>query len=311
MDIDRLDLNLLRVLDVLLEERHVTRAAARLALTQPAVSAALARLRASFNDALLVRGRGGLIATPRALELAPRVRTLMNEAGALLARPARFDAPQARRRFTLAATDYVQTLLEPWIARLMTSAPGVDIALIAPDAVRQVARMERGEIDLAILNLQRTPDGLRSRRVLVERFVVIGRRDHPALKHKLTLDTFCALEHVLVSPLGASFSGPTDEALAAIGRERRVRLSVQGFAPVVELVAASNLIAVYPERLARRAAPRLKIVAPPLAIAEFAMVAAWHERAQRDPAHQWLRDAVHAALAGDDPGKPRRKLGAP
>jgi len=311
MDIDRLDLNLLRVLDMLLEERHVTRAAARLALTQPAVSAALARLRASFGDELLVRGRGGLVATARALELAPRVRALMNEAGTLLARPARFDALHARRRFTLATTDYVQTLLEPWIAWLMTTAPGVDIALIAPDTERQVARMERGEIDLVILNLQRAPDGLRSRQVLAESFVVIGRRDHPALRRKLTLDTFCALEHVLVSPRGASFSGPTDEALAAIGRARRVRLSVQGFAPVVDLLAASNLIAVYPERLAHRAAARLKVVAPPLAIPAFTMVAAWHERAQRDPAHQWLRDAVHAALAGENSFDRRRKLDAP
>jgi len=310
MDINRLDLNLLRALDVLLEERHVTRAAARLALTQPAVSAALARLRASFGDALLVRGSAGLTPTPRALELAPRVRALMNEAGALLAHPARFDALHAVRRFTLATTDYVQILLEPWTAGLMKSAPGVDLALVAPDTERQVTRMERGEIDLAVLNLQRTPVGLRSRQVLAEHFVVIGRHDHPALKRGLTLDAFCTLEHVLVSPRGGSFSGPTDEALAAIGRARRVRVSVQGFAPVIDLVAGSDLIAVYPERLARRAAPRLRIVAPPLAIPGFTMVAAWHERAQRDPAHQWLRDAVHAALSGEKATDRRRKLGA-
>jgi DNA-binding transcriptional LysR family regulator len=214
-------------------------------------------------------------------------------------------------RCTLAATGYVPTLLEPWIARLMTSAPGLDIALVAADAERQVVRMERGEIDLAILNLQRPPAGPRSRRVLVERLVVIGRRVHRALKHKLALDTFCALAQVLVSPRGASFSGPANEAVAAIGGERRVRRSVSGFAPAVKLVTAANLDAVFPERLARRAAPRLKIGAPPLALADFAMVAAWHERAQRDPAHQWSRDAVHAALADGSPGDRRRKLGAP
>lgn len=297
VDINRLDLNLLRVLDALLEARHVTRAAAQLNLTQPAVSAALARLRARFGDPLLVRARGGLVATPRALELAPRVRALMSEATALLAASARFDARRAQRRFTLAATDYVQTLLQPWLARLPAAAPGVDLALIAPDIERQLAGMERGEIDLAILNLQRTPAQLRSRAVLAENFVVIGRRGHPRLKRTLALDAFCALEHVLVSPRGGGFSGQTDEALAAIGRARRVRLSVQTFAPVVDLVASSELIAVYPERLARLAAPRLTIVAPPLPIPGFTMVVAWHERAQRDPAHQWLRAQLHQALA--------------
>jgi DNA-binding transcriptional LysR family regulator len=234
----------------------------------------------------------------------------MSEATALLAAPARFDARQAQRRFTLAATDYVQTLLQPWLARLPAAAPGVDLALIAPDIERQLAGMERGEIDLAILNLQRTPAQLRSRPVLAENFVVIGRRGHPRLKRTLSLDAFCALEHVLVSPRGGGFSGQTDEALAAIGRARRVRLSVQTFAPVVDLVASSALIAVYPERLARLAAPRLKVVAPPLPIPGFTMVAAWHERAQRDPAHPWLRAQLHAALAPNGRSRARSTLDA-
>lgn len=308
MDIVRLDLNLLRALDVLLEERHVTRAAARLHLTQPATSGALARLRTAFGDALLVRGKGGLVATPRALELAPRVRALMQELSALVAHSQRFDPARARRRFTIATTDHVQALLVPWLAGLARTAPQVDIALVAPDTEHLTARMERGEIDLAILNLQRTPQNLRSRMALTERFVVIGRRDHPKLRRALTLDAFCALEHVLVSPRGGSFSGPTDEALAQIGRARRVRVSVQGFAQAVDIVAASDLVAVYPERLARRAASRLKILEPPLAIPGFTIVAAWHERAQRDPAHQWLRSEVQAALAAEEAPR-RRTLG--
>lgn len=292
----RLDLNLLRALDVLLDERHVTRAAARLQLTQPAASAALARLREALADPLLARGKGGLVLTPRALELAPRVRALLQEAEALVARPQRFAAATSAHRFALAATDYVQILLEPWLAQLAQEAPQVDLALLAVDSERLAVRMERGEVDLAVLNLQRTPPGLRSRTALTERFVVIGRKDHPRLRHALTPQAFCALEHVLVSPRGGSFSGPTDEALAARGLKRRVRLSVQGFGQVPALVAASDLIAVYPERLAARCADRLRIVAPPVPIPGFTMVAAWHERAQHDPAHQWLRESVHAAL---------------
>jgi DNA-binding transcriptional LysR family regulator len=296
MDVRSLDLNLLRALDVLLEERHVTRAAARLNLTQPATSAALARLRSAFGDALLVRGGSGLVPTPRAADLAPRVRALMQGIADLGAPPRRFEPAAAQRRFVLATTDYVHALLAPWLGSLERSARGVDLALVTLDTARVAERMERGDVDLAVINLQAAPEGLRSRRVLTDRFVVIGRRSHPKLRRTLTLDAFCALEHVLVSPRGGGFSGPTDEALAERGLKRRVRLSVQGFLQVPELVASSDLIAVFPERLARLHADRLKIVPAPLAIPGFTMVSAWHERAQLDPAHQWLREAVLDAL---------------
>jgi DNA-binding transcriptional LysR family regulator len=298
MNIDQLDLNLLRALDVLLDECHVTRAAARLHLTQPAMSAALARLRQAFGDPLLVRGKGVLLPTPRALALGPQVRALMLQLAALAVSPSRFDPAVMRRRFTLATTDYVHLLLEPWLTALMQQAPGLDLAVVAVDSDRLTARLERGEVDLAVLNLQRTPEGLRSRTAITERFVVISRRAHPKLRRALTLDGFCALEHVLVSPRGGSFSGPTDEALAQLGRRRRVRLSVQSFAQVPSLVAASDLIAVYPALLAARFAHELKIVEPPLAIPGFTMVTAWHERTHHEPAQRWLRDAVYAALRG-------------
>jgi DNA-binding transcriptional LysR family regulator len=296
MDIARLDLNLLRALDVLLDERHVTRAAARLHLTQPATSAALARLRTAFGDPLLVRGAGGLLLSPRAAALAPRVRALMREVEALGARPRAFDAATAKQRFVLATTDYVQALLTPWLAALPAVAPGVDIALVALDTDTVTEKMERGAVDLAVSNLARTPAGLRSRRVLTDRFVVIGRRNHPRLRRALTLSTFCALEHVLVSPRGGSFTGPTDEALAGRGLARRVRLSVQGFLQAADVVAASDLIAVFPERLARLQAARLRIVPAPLPIPGFTMAAAWHERVHNAPEHRWLRDAVVEAL---------------
>jgi DNA-binding transcriptional LysR family regulator len=299
MDITRLDLNLLRALDVLLDERHVTRAAARLHLTQPATSAALARLRAAFGDPLLVRGASGLLLSPRAAELAPRVRALMREVEALGARPRAFDPATAQQRFVLATTDYVQALLTPWLVALPTVAPGVDVALVALDSETVTEKMERGAVDLAVSNLARTPAGLRSRRVLTDRFVVIGRRNHPRLRRALTLPTFCALQHVLVSPRGGSFTGATDEALAARGLARRVRLSVQGFLQAADVVAASDLISVYPERLARLQGSRLRVLPVPLPIPGFTMAAAWHERVHQAPEHRWLRDSVVEALLDD------------
>jgi DNA-binding transcriptional LysR family regulator len=301
VDIRQLDLNLLRALDALLDERHVSRAAARLHLSQPATSSLLARLRDVFGDPLLVRTGRDLTVTPRALLLAPRVRAVLDDIEALLAEGRRFDPLTARQRFVIAATDYVQALLTPWLPhKLPVQAPGVDIALVTPRADDGGVKIERqlaeGEIDLAVLNLTRTPDTLRSRTVLTERFVVIARKKHPKVKRTLTLERFCALEHVLVSPRGGSFVGPTDEVLAARGLSRRVRLSVQGFLAVPEIVAQSDLICVFPERLARHYAAQLMIVEPPLPLPAFTMVAAWHERAHRDAAQRWLRDYIIESL---------------
>jgi DNA-binding transcriptional LysR family regulator len=298
MDIRHLDLNLLRALDVLLAERHVSRAAARLHLSQPATSSLLARLREVFNDPLLVRTGRDLVVTPRAVALAPRVRAVIDDIEALLVEGSRFDALTARRRFAVATTDYVQALLAPWLShKLPVLAPGIDVALVAPDSTRLERQQADGEIDLAVLNLTRVPAALHSRTVLTERFVVIARKKHPKVHRILGLERFCALEHVLVSPGGASFVGSTDEELAARGLSRRVRLAVQGFLAVPAIVAQSDLIAVYPERLARQYSSQLLIVEAPLPLPGFTLVAAWHERVHRDAAQRWLREKIAEALA--------------
>ena len=298
VDIRSLDLNLLRALDALLAERHVSRAAERLHLSQPATSSLLARLRDVFNDPLLVRTGRDLVITPRAHALAPRVRAVIDDIEALLAEGSRFDALTARQRFVVATTDYVQALLAPWLShKLPVLAPGVDVALVAPDSTRIERQQADGEIDLAVLNLARVPGALHSRTVLTERFVVIARKKHPKVTRILSLERFCALEHVLVSPAGANFVAATDEELAARGLSRRVRLSVQGFLAVPPIVAQSNLIAVFPERLARHYAKELLVVEAPLPLPTFTMVAAWHERVHRDAAQRWLREKIVEALA--------------
>jgi DNA-binding transcriptional LysR family regulator len=267
-------------------------------LSQPATSALLARLREVFKDALLVRSGRELVATPRALTLAPRVRAVIEDVEALLAEGARFDPLAARRRFVIAATDYLQALLAPWLShRLPLLAPGVDVALVAPDSARIERQQADGEVDLGVLNLTRAPGALHARRVLTERFVVIARKKHPRVGRTLSLERFCALEHVLVSPAGASFVAATDEELAARGLARRVRLSVQGFLAVPPIVAQSDLIAVFPVRLARHYASELTVVEAPLALPGFTMVAVWHERVHRDAAHRWLREKLVEALA--------------
>lgn len=288
-DIRTLDLNLLRTLDALLDERSVTRAADRLALTQPAVSGMLARLRESFGDPLFVRVAHGIVPTRRAQELAGPVKRVLGDIEALLQPPA-FDPASAALTVSLAATDYaLRAVVVPFLAALRVRAPGIRVVVrpIGDDEV--TARVERGELDLVLTTPEATPPDLHTRRLFDERYVCALRRGHPdAADGRLPLDRFCALDHVLVSYSGSRFSGVTDRALAALGRERRVVLSVTSFLVLPDILRTSDLVAVVPSRLVE-GVEGLAVLDPPLRIPGFTKTAAWHERVHRDAGHRWLR----------------------
>jgi DNA-binding transcriptional LysR family regulator len=133
---------------------------------------------------------------------------------------------------------------------------------------------------------------VRSRPLFVERFVCVARKGHPDVGERLTLDDYCALDHVLVSPSGGAFSAPADDTLAALGRRRHVRLSVPHFLLVREILKRSDMIAVLPERLARGYGEQFRVFELPFELAPFSVVAIWHERTHRDPALAWLRQAI-------------------
>jgi DNA-binding transcriptional LysR family regulator len=153
-------------------------------------------------------------------------------------------------------------------------------------------QLEGGDVDLGILGAGFAPPTVRSRPLFVERFVCIVRSDHPRVGGRLTLDEYCALDHVLVSPSGGAFSAPADDALAALGRTRNVRLSVPHFLLVPEILTRSDMIAVLPERLARGYGERFRVFDLPFDLAPFSIVAVWHERTHRDPALAWLRQSL-------------------
>lgn len=292
------DLNLLVALDALLAERNVTRAARRLNLSQPALSAQLARLRDLFGDALLVPAQRGMLPTPRALELQEPLRRVLDEVRGVLVAGARFDPAAALTTFRIAASDYTQqAILAPLALGLARDAPGLRFAFRTIDAPNLVAQMEEGTVDLALMVPETAPERLRMRVLFDERYVAIVRRDHPAVGAALDLDTFCALDHVIVSPRGGGFVGPTDAALAAHGRSRRVAMSVPGFLIVPEIVARSEMIALVPERMARDAAARVQIFEPPLPVPGFRIAMVWHHRTADDPAQQWLRARLAAQIA--------------
>ncbi|KQQ33387.1 LysR family transcriptional regulator [Duganella sp. Leaf126] len=294
-DLRQLDLNLLVTLDVLLAEHNVTRAARRLHLSQPSVSVHLARLREMFGDPLLLPGPRGMRPTARGESLREPLRLALEALGQAVAPASAFDPAVATQTWRVAATDYGEsTIVLPALASLRQQAPATRLAVLelAPDRITRQA--EQGEIDLAFHTSAGAPPGLRRRTLFAERYVLAGRMDHPRLQRKPTLKQFCTLEHVLVSNSGG-FYGVTDEVLAQAGLSRRVALSVPHFLFMIAALAATDLVALVPERLVRgnRA---LTTVAPPVAVPGYEMAMLWHERAHRDPAHQWLRAQVQHAV---------------
>ncbi|WP_019446987.1 LysR family transcriptional regulator [Cupriavidus sp. BIS7] len=292
----RLDLNLLVTLDALLAEHNVTRAAERLHYSQPSVSVHLARLREIFNDPLLLPGPRGMRPTARAESLRDPLREALTALEAAISPESPFDPVAATQTWRIAATDYSEsTVLLPALAELRRLAPGTRIAVIEMAPGRFARQAEQGDIDLAFHITSDAPEGLHLRPLFTERYVLAGRRGHPRLKRKPTIAQFCALEHVLVSPAGGGFTGVTDEVLAAAGLSRRVALSVPHFLFLASVLASTDLVAMLPARLVRDNAA-LQIVEAPVEVPGYEMSMLWHERVHRDPAHQWLRETIAAAV---------------
>lgn len=301
-DMKGVDLNLLRSLAVLIEEANVTHAAARLGITQPGLSAQLARLRAMFGDPLLVpsdSGRG-MVPTVRALELREPLGAALRGLETIVRAPALFDPVTDVRDFHIAATDNAVVALGlPLIERLRHAA-GRGIGLSFTSATADVpARLERGDIDVLIGSERMVPSTAKARKLMDESYVMVQRKDHPRGRAPIGLDAYCALEHVLVSTSGGSFHGFIDEQLEQLGRQRRVALSVHQFVLAPMIVAATNFVSTLPRRFAAHFADRLELFDLPFPAQGFALFAAWHPRANTDPGLTWLRqNLVEAANVG-------------
>lgn len=292
----RLDLNLLITLDALLSERNVTRAAQRLNVSQPAVSIQLAKLRDFFKDPLLLPGPRGMRPTVRAEALREPLRQALEALEATVSPARPFNPAEANHTWRIAATDYGEsTIVLPALDGLRTAAPATRLAVVEMVPTRIARQAEQGEIDLAFHTTEGSPPGMRRRTLFKERYVLVGRADHPRLKRRPTMAQFCQLEHVIVSPDGGGFFGVTDEALAKAGLARKVVLSVPHFLFVRSVLANTHLVAMLPARLVRDVHD-LKVIEPPLDMPGYEMSMLWHERAHRDPAHQWLREFIAASV---------------
>jgi DNA-binding transcriptional LysR family regulator len=293
MNLRNIDLNLLVTLEALLSEQHVTRAAQRLALSQSAVSTQLNKLRDLFGDRLFVPLARGVVPTQRALDLQAPLKRLLSELDAFVSHGKSFDAATTDEQFHLASTGALHfTFCVPLARRVREQAPGLRLALHQLDLSQAASKLEHGELDLVLSTTSLVDPGWKIHKVLQERFVTVMRRDHPAASKPMGLDEFCALDHLLVSPQAGGFVGAVDNVLQALGRSRKVVMSVQNFLVVPHILQATDMVATLPWRLSQGFPDSLCVIEPPIDIPRFTVCTAWHPRSQSDPLNQWVRDAI-------------------
>ncbi len=300
------DLNLLRVLDALLREGSTVGAARRLGLSQPAVSSALGRLRHALGDPLFIRQGQGLVPTSFATGLELPLRGVLEELEGVLSGNGEFDPTAARLDFRISGTDFFATMLMPELgARVQQEARAVRLQLVDLVPDNYVEALERRNVDLALLPEQPFPEWIAHEPLFHAEFAVIARIGHPALAAAgvkpggvIPMDLFCSLGHVLCSPDG-QFHGLGDAALAREGRSRNVVMSLPVFAGILQVVAMSDLIALFPRDLAERRAQidGITVHAPPVTFPPPLLCMIWHRRYSSDAAHLWLRGIVYEILA--------------
>jgi DNA-binding transcriptional LysR family regulator len=294
LDLRSVDLNLLVHLDALVQTESVTRAAERLGLSTPAMSHALARLRAQLHDPLLVRSGRAMTLSMAATELRPRVRNLVEAARDLLTPATPPALRELERTFRLLASDYVLLMVGHGLdARTREQAPRVTLGFI-PNSTRDAELLREGAVDLAVGVYRELPPELRVQTLFEERLVCVAREDHPQVRRRLSRARYVAAEHIQVAVRGRP-GGEVDDILARDGDARRVTRQVPFFLSALHIAAESDLLLTVPERVARATASRfgLRIFDLPVDVPPYPVRQVWHPRHDTDPAHRWLRSTLH------------------
>jgi len=316
VNINRIDLNLLVYLDALLRERNVTRAANQLNLSQPAMSNGLRRLRALFDDPLLVRTSDGMMPTERALELEPIVREVLTTIERAVQPTAAFEPGKAQRVFRIMASDYVEsTLLPTVLGHLRTLAPGLTLDIMTPSDV-SFLDVERGKIDMVINRFDSMPQSFHQIHLWNDSFSCLLSPENPVLED-FTLDNYLKANHVWVSKTGMGVGvgmdpddvqrlGWVDGALTKLGKKRQIRVFTRHYQAAMTMAEQNDLIVTLPTRAALLKAnnPRVVLREPPFDIPPLELMMAWSPLLQHNPANRWLRKLIAdsaRALDGREP----------
>lgn len=299
MNFAAFDLNLLRVFDALIRERSATRAGEQVGLSQPAVSAALNRLRDLLDDKLFIRQGNEMVPTPRAQSIAPGVQDALQSLERLLAKDRVFDPRTLVRTFTLMGADFFATLFVPRLVELFGKvSDGLSLRFLDTSRGDVERLLNDDAIDMALERPLDTPEWIATDVLFYAPFKIIVARDNPLVQGldpaaPLPLDIFCKLHWALRAADG-TMRGPVDDALEKQGRSRKIVLAVPHFAPLVACIAASRMAAAVPAQFA-------KAFAEPAGLSLFDLPfdgpvpeirLYWHSRRTRDPAHAWLRKQV-------------------
>ena len=299
MNFATFDLNLLRVLDAVFRDGSTVKAAERLGLSQSAVSGALSRLRHALDDPLFVRHGNRLVATDYATALQEPLRQELERLETLLSPPDVFDPGTATGTFRIAASDFFAELLMPPLGNLLhQAAPGIHAQLVDLVPHNYVASLEHRNADVALIPDTALPGWVNRAPLFGSPFQVIARRDNPGIAglepgRTMPIDTFCALHHVLFSPEG-NLAAMGDAALARVGRQRQVSMTVPVFSGVCRAVSESDLIALVPGQLAHKVSGMfdLRVFEPPMEIDSPLIIGIWHKRSDKSPLSAWLRGQV-------------------
>jgi DNA-binding transcriptional LysR family regulator len=296
-ELHNFDINLLVAFDLLMEEKNVSRAAERMFVTQSAMSHTLQRLRQQLDDPLLVKTPAGMKPTDRALSLVDPVKAVLRDIKRLIRAPEEFDPAQSRRRFVIAATDYMDLLvLPPLVERITLGAPGIDIHVKRTESPFPEEDLEHNDLDvvLGFDAILKPPAYLSRTKLFEDRMAcVVGRQHMIGKSGRLTLEEYVSRKHMLISRTGTR-AGLIDEWLAERGLARRIALIVPHFLSAPFIVAKTDMILSLPERIAIEfigLAP-LKTVAIPIELPAYDLVMVWHPLHDLDPAHRWLRDQI-------------------
>jgi DNA-binding transcriptional LysR family regulator len=302
-----LDLNLLRVLVQVHQDRKVSLAAEHLGMSQPAVSSALRRLRAVTGDKLFVPTARGMQPTPLTEQISPRLAAALASIGDTMSGQVAFDARTSTRCFTLAMTDIGECHFLPPLARLLRErAPGVSLATVRNTAINLRFAMEQGKVDLALGHLPDLSNDFHQRVLFMQRYVCLFRKGHPLDVPEIALPQYAQAEHAIVLSVGTGH-GRVDEVIERAGVQRRILLRVPHFVALADVLEDSDLVATVPEVFARRSVRRFHlsyrphpVALPPIEIGLF-----WHTTYHRDPASVWLRELIADAFF-EAPVDPRR-----
>lgn len=295
MNLSTFDLNLLRVLDALLREQNVSRAAERLALSQPAVSNALGRLRELLGDPLLVRVGRRMQPTSRAMALEGPIRAALQEIEQTLSGGGTFDPRRSRHQFRMALTDYVEQLCMPrLLARLGERAPGVRIDVVHLSPSLPLEALDQGELDLVVGRFGEVPARFARQHWRSQTLMAVVRKGHPRLAGELDLDRFLRLRHLWVH--GGQTRGMVDQWLAEHGHARQIAYTTPNYLQAAHIIASSDLCVVLPTQLARQFAELLplQLFDLPFDLGSFLLEMVYVGRRQSEAALAWLIEEVRA-----------------